>query len=82
VSTFEIRFLSIVFVSCSIFPTFFGVFSSLLHISFPFLFKSSVSFVFRIDSLTTRETIIAVLFLLVFWFLLLLDYLYIFELRC
>jgi hypothetical protein len=53
-----------------------------LHISFPFLFKSSVSFVFRIDSLVTRETIIAVLFLLVFWFLLLLDYLYIFELRC
>jgi len=36
-----------------------------------FLFDSSVSFLFRIDSLATRETIIIVLFLLVFWFLLL-----------
>jgi hypothetical protein len=35
-----------------------------LHISFFFLFESSVSFIFRIDSLTTRETIIAVLFCL------------------
>jgi hypothetical protein len=38
---------------------------------FLFLFKSSVSFIFQIDSLGTRETIIAVSFLLVFWFLLL-----------
>ena len=36
-----------------------------------FLFDSSVSFLFRIDSHATRETIIVVLFLLVFWFLLL-----------
>jgi hypothetical protein len=42
-----------------------------LHILFLFLFKSSVSFIFQIDSLGTRETIIAVSFLLVFWFLLL-----------
>jgi hypothetical protein len=44
-----------------------------LHISFMFLFESSVLFVFWIDSLATRETIIAVLFLLVFWLLLLLE---------
>ena len=44
-----------------------------------FLFESSVSFIFRIDSLATRETIISVLFLLVFWFLLLLQlYIYIY----
>jgi len=42
-----------------------GVVSSFLHISFLFL---SVSFVFRIDSVATRETIITVSFLLVFWF--------------
>jgi hypothetical protein len=35
--------------------------------------ESSVSFIFRIDSFATREAIIAVLFLLVFWFLLLLE---------
>ena len=49
------------------------LFHHFLHISFLFLFESSVSFVFRIDSLATRETIIAVSFLLVFWFLLLLE---------
>ena len=49
------------------------LFHNFLHISFLFLFESSVSFVFRIDLLATRETIIAVLFLLVFWFLLLLE---------
>ena len=38
-----------------------------------FLFVSSVSFIFRIDSLATRETIIAVLFCFVFLFLLLLE---------
>jgi hypothetical protein len=45
--------------------------------------ESSVSFVFRIDSLATRETIIAVLFLLIFWFFYcFLSHIYIFELRC
>jgi hypothetical protein len=38
-----------------------------------FLFKSLVSFIFQIDSLAIRKTTIAVLFLLVFWFLLLLE---------
>jgi hypothetical protein len=66
VSPFEIHFLSFVFISCSIFPTYLGVVSSFLHISFLFLFESSVLFVFWIDSLATRETIIAVSFLLVF----------------
>jgi len=37
---------------------------SFLHILFLFLFASSVSFIFRIESLATRETIIAVLFCL------------------
>jgi hypothetical protein len=43
------------------------------HIWFLFLLYSSISYVFRIDSLATHETIIAVLFLLVFSFLLLLE---------
>jgi hypothetical protein len=68
---FQIRFLSVVFISCSI-QHIWVLFHHFLHISFIFLFESSVSFVFRIDSLATRKTIIAVLFLLVFWFLLLL----------
>jgi hypothetical protein len=38
-----------------------------------FLFESLGSFIFHIDSLATRETIITVLFLSVFWFLLLLE---------
>jgi len=37
---------------------------SFLHILFLFLFASSVSFIFRIESLATRETIIVVLFCL------------------
>ena len=69
---FQIRFLSVVFISCSI-QHIWVLFHHFLHISFIFLFESSVSFVFRIDSLATRKTIIAVLFLLVFWFLLLLE---------
>jgi hypothetical protein len=82
VSTFEMPFLSIVFVSYSIFQIYLGVVSSFLHVLFLFLFESLVSFIFRIDSLATRETIIAVLFLLVFWFLLPLEsYIYIFGLR-
>ena len=77
-STFEMPFLSIVFVSYSIFQIYLGVVSSFLHVLFLFLFESLVSFIFRIDSLATRETIIAVLFLLVFWFLLPLEsYIYI-----
>jgi len=66
-STFEIRFLSVVFVSCSLFsscPTYLGVVSSFCIFLFLFLFESSVSFIFQIDSLATRETIIAVLFCL------------------
>ena len=56
-----------------------GVVSSILHILFLLLFESSVSFIFWIGSLATCETIIAVLFLLVFWFLLLLEsYIYIY----
>jgi hypothetical protein len=51
-----------------------------LHISFSFL---SVSFVFRIDSVATRETIITVSFLLVFWFSnCFLSHIYIFGLCC
>ena len=40
----------------------FGCCRSFLNISFMFLFESSVSFVFRIDLLATRKTIIAVVF--------------------
>jgi hypothetical protein len=68
------HFLSVVFISCSIcsiYPTYLVVVSFFSHISFLFLFESSVSFVFRIDSFATRESIITVLFFLVFWFLLL-----------
>jgi len=63
----KIRFLSVFFVSCSLFssyPTYLGVVSSFCIFLFLFLFESSVSFIFRIDSLATRETIIAVLFCL------------------
>jgi hypothetical protein len=41
-----------------------GVVSSFCIFLFLFLFESSVSFIFRIDSLATRETIIAVSFCL------------------
>jgi hypothetical protein len=47
-----------------------------------FLFESSASFVFRIDSLTTRKTTIAVLFLLVSGFYCFLSHIYVFGLRC
>ena len=71
-STFEIRFLSFVFF-LAVYFTYLGVVSLFFHISFLFLFESSVLFVFRIDSFATRETIIAVLFcFFFFWFLLLL----------
>jgi hypothetical protein len=52
-----------------------GVVSSFCIFFFLFLFESSVSFIFQIDSLAIRETIIAVLFCLFFW------YIYIFGLR-
>jgi Ca2+/Na+ antiporter len=42
-----------------------------LHTLFLFLFEFSFSFIFWINSLTTHETIIAVLFFLLFVFLLL-----------
>jgi hypothetical protein len=42
----------------------FGFRFIILYISFLFLFEASISFIFRIDSLATRETIIAVLFCL------------------
>jgi len=66
-STFEIHFLSIFFISCSIFstyPTYIGVVSSFWIFHLCFLFESSVSFLFWIDSPATRETIIVVLFFL------------------
>jgi hypothetical protein len=44
---------------------------------FLFLFESSVSFIFRIDSLATRETIIAVLFCLFSSFYCFLSHVYI-----
>jgi hypothetical protein len=53
-----------------------------LHISFLFLFESSVSFVFRIVSLATCETIIAVSFCLFSSFYCFLSHIYIFGLRC
>ena len=43
-----------------------------------FLFESSVSFIFRIDSLATRETIIAVLFCLFSGFYRFLSHIYIY----
>jgi len=91
VSTFEIRFLSVVFISCSLFssyPTYLGVFHHFAYFLFLFLFESSVSFIFRIDSLATRETIIAVLFCLFSSFYCFLShiyiyiYIYIIGLRC
>jgi hypothetical protein len=49
-----------------------GVVSSFCIFLFLFFFESSVSFIFRIDSLATCETIMAVLFCLFscfYWFL-------------
>ena len=79
-STFEIHFLSIVFISCSIFsiyPTHVSVVSSFCIFHFCF-YESSVSFIFRIDSLATRETIIAVLFCLFSGFYCFLSHIYIY----
>jgi hypothetical protein len=55
-----------------------GVVSSFCIFLFLFLFESSVSFIFRIDSLATRETIIAVLFCLFSGFYRFLSNIYIF----
>jgi hypothetical protein len=49
-----------------------------LHISFLFLFESLVSFIFWINSLATRETIIVVLFCLFFGFYCFLSHIYTF----
>jgi hypothetical protein len=49
-----------------------------LHISFLFLFESSISFIFRIDSHTTLEIIIAVLFCLFSSFYYFLSHIYIY----
>jgi hypothetical protein len=55
-----------------------GVVSSFCIFLFLFLFESSVSFIFRIDSLATRETIIAVLFCLFFGFYCFLSHIYLY----
>jgi len=55
---FEIHFLPVVFISCSLFssyPTYLGAVLSFCIFLFLFLFESSVSFIFRIDSLATRD---------------------------
>jgi hypothetical protein len=53
-----------------------GVFSSFCIFLFLLLFESSISFIFRIDSLATRETIITVLFCLFSGFYYFLSHLY------
>jgi len=55
-----------------------GVVSSFCIFLFLFLFESSVSFIFRIDSLATRETIIAVSFCLFSGFYGFLSHIYIY----
>jgi hypothetical protein len=55
-----------------------GVVSSFCIFLFLFLFESSVSFIFRIDSLANRETIVTVLFCVIYIYI----YIYIFGLRC
>jgi hypothetical protein len=55
-----------------------GVVSSFCIFVFLFLFESSVSFIFRTDSLATRETIIAVSFCLFSSFYCLLSHIYIY----
>jgi hypothetical protein len=88
VLTFEIHFFFVVFISYSLFssyPTYLGVVSSFCIFVFLFLFESSVSFIFRTNSLATRETIIAISFCLFSSFYCLLShiyiYIYIFRLR-
>ena len=74
-------FFFFVFVSWSLFssyPTYLGVVVSFCIFLFLFLFESSVSFIFQIDSLSTRETIIAVLFCLFSSFYCFLSYIYIY----
>jgi hypothetical protein len=53
------------------------LFHDFAYFLFMFLFESSVSFLFRIDSLATRETIIAVLLCLFSSFYCLLSHIYI-----
>jgi len=53
------------------------LFHDFAYFLFMFLFESSVSFIFRIDSLSTRETIIAVLFCLFSSFYCFLSHIYI-----
>jgi hypothetical protein len=53
------------------------LFHHFAYFLFMFLFESSVSFIFRIDLLATRETIIAVLFCLFFGFYCFLSHIYI-----
>jgi len=52
------------------------LFHHFAYFCFCFLFESSVSFIFRIDSLATRETIIAVLFCLFSGFYCFLSHIY------
>jgi hypothetical protein len=54
------------------------LFHHLAYFLFLFLFESSISFIFRIDSLATRETIIAVLFCLFSGFYYFLSHIYIY----
>ena len=54
------------------------LFHDFSYFLFLFLFESSVSFIFRIDSLVTRETIIAVLFCLFSSFYCFLSHIYIY----
>jgi hypothetical protein len=62
-STFEIHFVFVVFISCSI----------IFHIPFHFLFESLVLIIFRIDSLCYSRDYHRRFVLLVFWVLLLLE---------
>jgi len=83
--TFEIHFIYVFFIYYSIFSTYpniFGYCFIISHISFMFLFESSILFIFRIDSFATRETIFAVLFCLFSSFYCFLSHIYIFELCC
>jgi len=54
------------------------LFHDFSYFLFLFLFESSVSFIFRIDSLATRETIIAVSFYLFSSFYYFLSHIYIY----
>ena len=77
---FSRQLLKLVFLYCFRFLQYiynmsniFGCCSIVLHTLFLFLFEFSFSFIFWINSLTTHETIIVVLFFLLFVFLLLLE---------